>query len=956
MNNRFTRYVAVLLTVLLQYPNAMAGIGDQQKNTTPVFRLPANVTDHDYEKGVVILKVKTQFRSQCLDNEIGIAEFQEILGELGATSLAKIFPNHAPPEREMNEWGASLADLSLIYQLDYSAEVLIEKAVNRILATGYFEYAEPRYIHYTSFTPNDPNLGNAGQYFLTKVQAFAAWDISKGDTNIVIGIVDSGTDWDHPDLINNIKYNYADPINGLDDDNDGFIDNYRGWDVSDKDNNPMVGNSSHGSHVSGCAAASTDNGVGVASTGFLCKFLPVKSSKNSSTTTIDNGYEGITYAADHGVHIINCSWGSSGGGQFGQDVITYATINKNVLIVASAGNDNNEVKKYPASYEYVLNIGSTNTSDVKSSFSSYGPTIDVCAPGSSIYSTYFNNTYSTQSGTSMASPVAAGCAGIVKAHFPTYNALQVAEKLRVTADNIYGISGNSAFINKLGKGRINLLRALTINSPSVRMSNLAFTDNNDNSFVANDTVRVSGVIRNYLAPTSNLTVTLSTTSSFVTVLNGTLPLGVLGTMDSVKNNLNPFQIKINPTAPLNSRILFLLTFTDGTYTDVQMFDLIVNVDYINVYVNEIGISITSKGRIAYNGTGQAEGIGITYKGGASLTYENGLMIGNTSTQVSDNVRGATSGSTDEDFQSVLAVQKVIPSIKSEFDLFGKFNDNPAGATKLSVLVDHYFYAWSTPVDRKFVIVEYVIKNAGTASLNSLYAGIFSDWDIMDYAKNKAAVDVPGKMGYCWSTEVNGFYAGVKLLTSGPFTSYAIDNISGGAGGINMFDGYSTAEKYQSLTSNRLNAGGAGTGNDVIQIVGTGPFSLVPGDSVKVAFAIMAGDSLTDLLDAGIAADIRYNLITGLTPSNVGPKSELYQNKPNPGSAFTEISFEIEKGDYIDLTLYSITGQPVLKIASGYHVQGKHMLKVDLSNLPSGVYFYNMQSGNFNKTRKLIINR
>ncbi len=137
----------------------------------------------------------------------------------------------------------------------------------------------------------------------------------------------------------------------------------------------------------------------------------------------------------------------------------------------------NEIEQYPAAYKNVFAIASTNSSDNKSSFSSYGHFIDMCAPGSNIYATVYNNSYASLSGTSMASPVAAGCAAIIKSHTPSYNALQVGEQLRVTSDDIYAVNG--AYLNKLGKGRINMYNSLTANTPSIRFLNRQFHDGND---------------------------------------------------------------------------------------------------------------------------------------------------------------------------------------------------------------------------------------------------------------------------------------------------------------------------------------------------------------------------------------------------------------------------------------------------------------------------------------------
>ena len=221
--------------------------------------------------------------------------------------MQRKYPQLRQPSVAVNRYGRKPIDMSLVYEVRFNPSFTLSEAIQSLLSTGILAYAEPLYLHELDYTPNDPDI--TSQYHINKIQAPAAWDIQKGDTNISVGIVDSGTDWDHPDLEDNIKYNYADPIDGIDNDADGYIDNFRGWDVSENDNNPMVVNQDHGSHVSGCAAATTDNGVGVASPAFRCRFVGVKSSLDGSTTSIDNGYDGIVYAATvANCDIVNCSW------------------------------------------------------------------------------------------------------------------------------------------------------------------------------------------------------------------------------------------------------------------------------------------------------------------------------------------------------------------------------------------------------------------------------------------------------------------------------------------------------------------------------------------------------------------------------------------------------------------------------------------------------------------------
>lgn len=941
MIKTFTLRTVLCATVLSYF-----GITTLNAQTHAPVKTKNNVAE--YAEKTVVFRVLPQFRNECADASIADAAMQSVFVKLGMPVYSKLYPRHKQPETQYNQNGDPLIDLSLIYEIHYNANINVYEAAKMLMHTGKLMYAEPHYIYRTTFTPNDPQA--AAQYHLTKINAYNGWNVEQGDTNVVIGIVDTGTDPTHPDLAANLKHNYADPINGLDDDGDGYIDNYSGWDVSEVDNDPTVDASDHGSHVSGCADAVTNNGIGVAASGFKCKFLPVKVAKATSTNAIDNGYEGIVYAADHGCNVINCSWGGPGGGSYAQNVIDYATFNKNVTVIVSAGNNNNEVPQYPAAFDNVFAIGSTNSTDSKSNFSTYGYFVDMCAPGSSILATVYPSSYTQMSGTSMASPIAAGCAAIIKSHFPTFTALQVGEQMRVTCDNIYGVGGNATYQNKLGKGRINMYKALTQGSPSIRFLHMQAHDGNDDAFVSGDTIRITGVFKNYLSPTTNLTATLSTASTFVTVLNSTVSLGAIATLDSMDNYSNAYMVKINPTAPLNSSVLFKITYSDGTYTDFEIFYMPVNVDYINVNINQVATTITSKGRIGWNDDGQIGGLGFVYKG-SNMIYDGGLMIGKNTSTVSDVIRG-TGTANDADFGSTSAVQQLIPALKSDFDTKGVFSDN-ISTTPLNISVAHKSYAWSNAGDDKYIIVQYTIKNKGTAAITNLYAGTCFDWDIMNYALNRASVDNTLRMGYAYSTEVAGLYGGSKLLTGGGFNHYALDNYATPPGGsIDISDGYDTGEKYTSLSTQRTDAGTVGNGNDILDVVSTGPYTINGGDSITVAFAIIAGDDLADLTLSATNAQIKYDGISGLT--NLSANSFALSVVPNPASSAAQIKFNLTANDHINISIYDALGNKVVAVADKDYSQGNHTIDLNTFHLNAGIYYAQLNNGSSNAAIKFTI--
>ena len=918
------------------------------------FKLSPGLTENDYHPNTIIFKLKERNRNSARVNEVDNALISGALVHLGTTDIHKIFPKDVKPETDYTATGEKLADLSLIYIMKFNSPLSIEEAVNEIYNTGEVEYAQPKYKFQLCFTPNDPSLGS--QYFISKVQCQAGWDIQQGDTNVVIGIVDTGTDWDHPDLAGNIKYNYADPVNGTDDDNDGYVDNYRGWDVANNDNDPMVDGNSHGSHVSGCADAITNNGTGVSGPGFKCKFLPVKVTIGS---TFINEFEGIKYAADHGCSIINCSWGGSGAGPFEQEVITYASINKNALVVCAAGNDNVSTPFFPASLKYVLSVASTTPSDAKSSFSNYGNGIDVCAPGEGIYSTYYNNTYVTENGTSMSSPITAGVCAIVKSQFPSYNGLQVGEKVRVTSDNID--AQNPSYIGKLGKGRVNMLRALTINSPSVRLSSYTNTDGNNNVPQPNDTMKISGTFTNYLDATSNLSVTITTASTAVTMLNGSSALGAIPTMGSSANSGSPFKVIVNANATANSKVDFKLSYTDGSYSDFEYFSVTVNPTYVSTNVNNIITSINNKGNFGYNDySANTQGDGFKFKNGLSLIFEGGLVCATSGTKVSDCVRGSNEQVQSADFTNISPFQITQPGIISSQDGNAKYNDDGAAASKIGVEISFSSYEFTSAPDSDYIVMKYKIKNTSGSVINNFYAGLFADWDIgASGGNNRADWDAVNQMGYVWKTGGNpGTYVGVALLSAANPSYWAIDNdnaISGNPWGI--YDGFTDAEKFQSLSSGigRPQALGTGVG-DVANITGSGPYSIPAGSEITITFAILGGENLADLQANCVAAKLKYNSVLGITNYNsqIPDKYSLSQNYPNPFNPSTNLEFGISKLGFVSLKIYDMLGKEVATLVNENLNPGTYNYNFDASGLTSGVYFYKLESDGFVETKRMML--
>ena len=326
-----------------------------------------------------------------------------------------------------------------------------------------------------STTPNDPSypqlwgLNNTGQTGGTPdadIDAPEAWDIQTGDPNLVIGVLDTGVDYNHPDLVNNIWTNPGETAgDGIDNDNNGYIDDVRGWDFAYNDNDPSDVDG-HGTHVSGTIAAKGNNSVGVTGVAWNAKIMPLKFLNDSGSGLLSDAVLALNYATAKGVKLTNNSWSGGGYYQSLYDAINIAG-QQGALFIAAAGNgygNNNDINPvYPASYNLpnIISVASTTHTDALSNFSNYGPTsVDLGAPGSNIYSTIPGGNYATYSGTSMASPHVAGGAALVWSQNPNWSAQEVKNRLLNTTDPKPSLNGRT-----VSGGRLNINNALSGSNP-----------------------------------------------------------------------------------------------------------------------------------------------------------------------------------------------------------------------------------------------------------------------------------------------------------------------------------------------------------------------------------------------------------------------------------------------------------------------------------------------------------
>ena len=326
-----------------------------------------------------------------------------------------------------NELDAISASLLIIENISVAEAIALAERCPNIL------FAEPNYRLYATDTiPNDPSWGS--QYGLNNIRAPQGWDTTTGSAAVVIAIVDTGVDLTHPDLSAKIVAGYD------------FVNS----DAIAQDDN------GHGSHVAGIAAASSNNGAGVAGASWGARIMPVKVLNANKNGSFANAAAGIIWAADHGAHIINLSLGGSSHSTVFQNAIDYA-YSKGVTIVAASGNNSNGFVLYPARYSNVIAVGATDSVNNRASFSNYGAELDIVAPGVSIYSTGIS-TYFTDSGTSMSTPYVAGLAAILRGIPGSGSPANLAWAMKSTALDL-GIAGRDDYY---GSGLIQMDAAIQL--------------------------------------------------------------------------------------------------------------------------------------------------------------------------------------------------------------------------------------------------------------------------------------------------------------------------------------------------------------------------------------------------------------------------------------------------------------------------------------------------------------
>ena len=501
------------------------------------------------------------------------------------------------------------------------------------------EWAEPDYLAYpTSTTPNDPLFSQ--QWGLSQIQAPAAWDLSTGSSAVSIALLDSGLQFNHPDLSGKLWINPGEvPGNGQDDDNNGYIDDVNGWDFVNSDNLPADDNG-HGTQTAGVAGAATNNSTGIAGMCWGCTLMPVKVMSAGGVANYSDIAAGVIYSARKGAKVINISLGAYSESSALQAAIQTAVETYGSVVVAGAGNDHVSTPFYPAAYPQVLAVAASGPGDILWGESNYGPWVDLVAPGVNIQTAFLGGDYGAVNGTSLSTAFVSGVAGLLRSRNPGWSSSMIHTQIRHTAQNIDSL--NPGFAGLLGSGRVNAYQALSVvPQPLLQFHSQTINGSATARPEPGSSVDLVVSISNDWANADSVQGTLSSSSPYITITTASTGYGDIPTYATAANS-TPFRFTISTSAPFGTSLSLnlRLSASGGYVADIPITVQTASVDYYpdatittqtwtndRVYVINKNIDILEGNILTIE-----PGTEVRFEGNYTLTVLGGLIADGTTEQ------------------------------------------------------------------------------------------------------------------------------------------------------------------------------------------------------------------------------------------------------------------------------------------------------------------------------------
>ena len=883
--------------------------------------------------------------------------------------------------------------------------IMVARKISRIPGV---DYAEPRVLHeialepgtdlpwpnqdspfavpststIAAIPPNDPRFGDPGQNYFNYLRIPQAWEVTTSSQEIIIAIVDSGVDYNHPDLAPNLWRNptpgkartlFPNLFAAVENDTIGW-NFWESGPIFDPVQNadPRGTAQSHGTHVAGIAAAATNNGIGIASSGYNSRYMAVRAGGTAEEPrAIGFGYEGILYAAVNGAHIINASFGSTFNSQFGRDVVDFAT-SLGSLVVAAAGNTRQFDLFYPASYENALAVASIElNSGVRSNFTTYNYGIDVSVTGRSILGTVFNASYALNTGTSMAAPIVAGVAALLRHAHPEWSPQRLHGQLRSTANpSIYAV--NTDVRNQLGVGLLDAGRALTQPMPAIRLTASSFESNSGGRLLLDDDGFIRMTVANNGVSVSALTYTIETVSGDGIPGTSGGSLGSIATGDTVTFTI-PLLLPSAMDPRENPAFLVRLEDASTGYRDYLY------TEYQNLFVdthdaNLVRMSFSSNGGIGYGvGGDDRTGVGfvpIIEESGtrvqlANVLYESGLMVKYTVEDevfYVDNVR--------EKDVAPLNFRPLEPfTISEHASGLGQVGramlDTSFKPDAPELNITMHTFALQDPGPDQGILVYFTLENTDPLmrSYRDIFVGTYTDWDVGNYARNSIRFSEADSLLIAYDVDQQDLFVTTAHLGN-IASALAIDNAWEGpvdslnfgvyfGGGANV--GFAEQYKRWSMVAGTEMTSRDTT--DISMVTSSGPFTLGPLEKITVGFAYLYGRDENDLRNQVVLARSESPFPTDVEPripTYIPERIALVGNYPNPFNPSTRILVDIDRTTDVILEVYDMLGRRVATLFEGELNRRQHEFVFDGSRLSSGIYLVVLQAAGERQTLKMMM--
>jgi len=968
------------------------GLQLQAKAADRLASVQAVMRAHGLQKIEPLWKAEYEHKlCQTLASRIGT-------GELGEAVLTAKTPSEAAARMT--------GEISRIYYLYYSDGTNPAQVAAELSKLPEVEYAEPSYLYSLSVVPNDSAYGTRGQDFFEYHNIPQAWAISTGSPDVVIAILDTGIDFDHPDLQGKIWTNPGETgtdaqgrdkrSNGVDDDGNGFVDDWRGWDFWEsgtttvtRDNNPFDEFSGHGTGTAGLAGASTNNGIGIASTGYNCRVMAVKlGGTRERVRNVAFIEQGIVYATANGASIINSSFGGPNRSRAIEDAVNFAT-NAGVLVVAAAGNGGTDAPSYPAAYTNTLSVGAVIHSGVnigqRAAFSNFGATVKVYAAGNAVLTTVpgravdikdgraASELYILVSGTSFASPIVAGIAGLIKARHPNWSPQRIATQIRATA---------------FGPVALRILdaeAAMRRTTPGLVAFDLRY-DEPSRAVVAR--------VANYNAPTVNAEFLLTTSVQGVSIPNPRVSRGVINTNDTLTLSFNvslPATIDFTTTTAL-----FRLDMVDNAtnFSDAAFLDL-----SRPAWIEQTRLSQIST---------DFHAIKLVNRNVAWACADGGVVVrsldgGRTWTRVS--------APTSNNLYCINALDENVAIVGDGPDSGPArlFRTTDGGQTWQVVSESgsfwnaiHFFdaqngIAQSDPVSPTsgFILVKTTDGGATWTPIAQQVAAANGEFGLVGsfqfvgnvgwFGTNQGRVFRSTDAGNTWSSSIAAGNNDWLVVVS-----FASTN-TGVVGGYTL-QNQQIANSVLRRTTDGGQTWGATTAPSALAFLGgtgvpelghlwlsaisaQGPSIFTSRDAgttwlrhnstplteAVASFSFLTtADSVFGLAITGEGQVLRYAQparAASIVREVEGARPQTYlleQNYPNPFNPTTTIVYQLPVASDVSLKVYDVLGREVATLFRGRQNAGRYQVQFNAERLSSGLYFYRLQAGSFTQTRKMTL--